>query len=398
MIMINTNRKRDSEECEYVPEWVDRAKHLDYKPEWVDAVPHRLWCLGEVFFPIPNRQKYREYPFHIESYRFSPDDEIFNAYMESGANYGIVCAGDLAVVDIDDDTYLDYITDKLPETIWQKTGSGDGYHLFYLVEGLDNRINLFIHTDTSSHMAAEGIDARVDSAETNLKRGIYKKHIGEVKCDEHGYVVGPGSVHPSGNEYGPLKGEEIERISRERVEHALHPFIYNDYDVEKHHNENAEEYDKDDYKESKHDFYELTADDVLPWLEEEKRISHPVHGSSTGMNFMKNEGGETFTCWRCKYGSGDGCGLSGPQFLAVEETERDCEDIRMDWGSDETLEFHAWRRAVRLDLVDVQPPPYPVIQGFAKWRGFVDDVDDVEGETYWKIRRALEYEQAYFEV
>lgn len=372
----------------YTPEWAFEANLDDSKPSWVDKVPHELWELGDVFFPIPRGKKGYNYPHHLEEKRFSPDDEIFNAYMEAGAGYGICCAGDLAVVDIDEKEYADHITDMLPETAWQITGSGEGYHLFYRCPGLVSRIILRIKVP-DSHIAAEGYGD---------PRRSWSRHIGEVKCDPHGYVVGPGSVHPSGNKYGPLVGDGIEEIDRDDLESALSHYVVDDDDSsslpERH---NVDEWDGDIDHEP-HSFYGLSADDVLPWLEIGNRIPHPIHGSTTGMNFMKNPDGETFTCWRCQYGRGDGCGLSGPQFLAVKETGMDCDAVRANWHDDPKLHFRSWRAAVRDGHVSYDNPPYRVILGFALYRGLADDPDDLSGEVYWSIRNALLYEQQYLRV
>lgn len=56
---MNKQKDPDDENDKYTPEWAQRAKFIDHKPEWVDKVDHRLWILGDVFFPMPNRQKYR---------------------------------------------------------------------------------------------------------------------------------------------------------------------------------------------------------------------------------------------------------------------------------------------------------------------------------------------------
>lgn len=354
---------KEENEDKYTPDWAHRAKHIPHKPVWVDKIPHELWELGEVFFPIPKGRKGYNYNFHLESKRFSADSEILNAYLEAGSNYGICCAGDLAVVDIDEQEYAPEITKKLPETVYQVSGSREGYHLFYYCPGLDTRIVL-----------DKGDD-----------------HIGEVKCDPHGFVVGPGSTHPSGNKYGPLKGDSIATIEKEELEDVL-----DEYSVDNGNEVSTHEINRDTSGQvTSHDFYELSANDVLPWLEEDNRIPHPVHGSSTGSNFMKNEGGDTFTCWRCQWGSGDGCGLSGAQFLACEGSGLDCDDVRRRWRGDRydpVIHYKGWSRAIEQGLVSPLPLDYTFIKGYAIDEEIIGEEDELEGEQFWTVRNALLYE------
>lgn len=350
------------------------------RPNMVSRVPQILHKLGDVFFPIPRGQKAWKYAHHLPENRYSPSDEVFNAYLEAGWGYGISCANQLAVVDVDEKEYIDEITDNLPETVWQKTGSRSGYHLFYLVSGLDQRIMLYDETSEE------------------------KLHVGEVKCDPHGYVVGPGSVHPSGEKYGPLHGDEMAVVTEAALRDGLDRFIEDGIEREsrqaRRFSSSPDEVSKlSSSDEARNEFYRLSADDVLPWLDTGERISHPVHGSSTGSNFMKNEGGDTFTCWRCQYGTGDGCGISPQQLLVLRELkenptyrEMKCSDVRRQWSDEPRLHYIAWRRAVRDELVDRDNPPYKALLGYSLNRGIVTSPDSLEGELYWTTRAALQYE------
>lgn len=353
-------------EQEMEPDWSHRASHIPHKPDWVDMIPRELHELGEVFFPIPRMRKGWNYPHHLDEYRYGATDEVLNAYLEAGFGYGIACAGSLAVVDVDDLDYLDVIAEKLPETVWQLSGSREGVHLFYYVEGLGTRINLH------AEFVGEWF------------------HIGEVKCDPHGYVVGPGSVHPSGREYGPLKGDSIASISEEQLREAVDEFIKPEPESEEY--RYTEEEREHHQEQNAHNLYELTADDVLPWLEPEQKVAHPVHGSSTGRNFQKNSGGETFTCWRCQYGSGDGCGLNGTQYLAAEQTGRDCEDIRRLWHRDSTLHYRAWKKATQESLIGYKQIPYKAVHGFAVENGYIDSDDKIAGRVFMEAVNTMTYE------
>lgn len=399
--MANHTKEMDSK----TPRWANRANHLDHKPSWISGIPDGLWGLGEVFFPIPPLRKGWNYPHHMNSHRYGPDSEILNAYLEQGWGYGIACAGNLAVIDIDDESVVDDVVSELPETAWQMSGSRGGYHLFYEVPGLNTRINLH---EKFIEMEKNKDDVWV--------------HVGEVKCDPHGYVVGPGSTHPSGNEYGPLRGGEIATITKWELEKAVENYIKPDEDPQERHiwrvnssppttheyypvegEENGEEitilsnnitrYSENGEVESEaHDFYSISASDVLPWLERGKRISHPVHGSTTGGNFMMNDDGETFTCWRCSYGQGSGCGLNGTQFLAVEATSMDCEDVRRYWNSDPVVHYEAWLEAINRGLISARDIPYRALQGYAVDQGVIERGEKLAGGLYHEVLQVLRWE------
>lgn len=349
------------------PDWAWKAKYYEHKPDWVDRIPEELHQLGEVFFPIPKGMKGWGYPHGSQEHRFSWSDEKLNAYLEQGWNYGISCDNSLIVVDIDREKYIPYFRDVLPDTLYQWSGSNSGVHLFYLCEGFNNRKTLRLNY--SNHMLAEGI-----------QNGAGKYHIGEVKADPNGYVVGPGSLHPSGNKYGPLRGESIREVKKERIMRELKPFIHNRGTSP---TEETAIRKRSTKHETEHPFYDLTADDVLPWLEEGKRIAHPVHGSTSmkeqGVgNFMKNDDGGTFTCWRCQWGKGDGCGINAQQFLAMERLQSElgehcCEEIRARWSEDSTLHYEAWMNGLDKGVVKLDDPPYTVLKGFLVNEGFVEE-------------------------
>lgn len=366
----------------YHPDWANEAATDETKPVWQDKIPHLLWELGEVFFPIPSGKKGWNYPHHMDSKRFSADSETLNGYFSCGWSYGIACDGSLAVVDIDETFWLDEITSRLPQTAYQWSGSREGVHLFYKVEDLEQRQNLVLRLGLEEQSLAEGTSVTSDQ----------KTHIGEVKCDPHGYVIGPGSLHPSGNHYGPLKGDSITEVGEEEFLDALNPFIYTGDGSSW---EEEHEYGEQDAS-SEHEFYSLTADDVLPWLEPNKRIAHPIHGSSTGTNFMKNEDRETFTCWRCTYGLGQGCGVNAQQLLAlmsIGNTLGDyaCEEIRRNWRSDSTLHWRAWEKAIKDGLISTTTIPYRVMKGYAVDEGVVSEQQELAGDLYHDIKNSLQY-------
>lgn len=390
------NMEPEQTEDDYTPSWLEKSSKNPAKPQWQDKIPHELWELGRVFFPIPSGKKAWRYAHHKHRKRFYADDEVLNGYFAQGWGYGIACAENLAVVDIDEPDEIERLTSYLPETMYQWSGSREGVHLFYIVEGLNTRVNLALQSYTDTHKAAEGYNLKTDD----------ELHVGEVKCDPHGYVVGPGSLHPSGNHYGPLKGDEIAEVDKSQFLYALREYKRSEITREDNQNYN---YEKRDYTSNKtvktstsqHPLFELSADDVVPWLESGKRVSHPVHGSSSNSNFMRVEGDDYFMCWRCQHGSTPGCSISPLQFLAIEQLGNEgnagdyiCQGIKEQWGNNEILYYKAWKRAVELELITPENPPYKVMIGYAKQRGLASSREEVSGETYYTVRNAMEYERA----
>lgn len=354
----------------HTPKWSRRAKHIDSKPDWIDFIPHELWDIGDAFFPIPRGKKSNRWPFHIEEKRFSADDEILNAYLEAGSGFGIVCIGDLAVLDIDDMDYKDEILKNLPDTIHQVTGSRTGEHHFYYCEDIDTRI--ILHDKVFGE----------------------KLHIGEFKCDAHEYVVGPGSVHPSGNKYGPLEGDKITTVTEDQIKDALEDYIT---DNETHMPQRKSKWDAGDRDFTQ--FYKLGTDDVLPWLERGKNVSHPVHGSKTGHNFRKSEDEDVFICWRCQYGSGPGCGIHAAQFLAIEATGKNCDTVRANWDSNPVLHYEGWRNAYDHGLVrtDNEDIPLRILKGYGVKEGLIDKDDKITIDNRWDILNPFLYQIRYLE-
>lgn len=366
------------------PGWAGKASREPSSPNWQDFIPRPLWELGKVFFPVPRGRKGWNYPHHLDSYRYTADSEILNAYFDQGWGYGVACEGDLIVLDIDDRRYINEIIESLPDTVYQWTGSGDGVHIFYFCEGVTKRVTLKDITQECPDCGEDTVyeDGKDVCDECGWQRE--QPHIGELKADSNGYVVGPGSRHPSGNDYGPLHGERIERIDKSQIANAIIPYV--NTEERRRDIDNRRRYGPDNYAEygeqSKHEFYELTADDILPWLEKGKRMSHPIHGSDTGSNFMKNNDGETFVCWRCQVGSGDGCVINANHLLAMQEYpgtmgKYACEEIRRRWSQDPVLHYYSWKRAVKTGLIPLSDPPYTVIKGFLIKTEVIEENDPV---------------------
>lgn len=246
------------------------------------AVPDALADLGRVFVPISPGEKGTTRPRTAETL-LEPDDPVLEAYLEAGHNYGIACQDDVAVLDADEPDTLADLVDRLPPTPWQVSGSRASEHYFLRVPGLDEDIPL-------------------DDAETG-------ENLGHIKAAEQSYVVGPGSRHPSGNRYGPLRGpDEIATIDEDELRELIEPWRPDDRGRGS--DRSSGRHDRDrrhggagccggDHSDSSGDV-DLDVYDVLSSASypEKTRVEHPFHGSSTGANFMVGERGETFRCWR----------------------------------------------------------------------------------------------------
>jgi len=330
-------------------------------------IPNSLHCLGTVFFPLPPRSKGWKYPHSLQDYRYAPGDSTLDAYLEySTWGYGIACADDLIVIDIDDKSYLDDVTSRLPITLHQYTGSGDGVHIFYNCPDRTQGASLY---DSNENV-----------------------HVGDIKAHERSYVVGPGSTHPSGNKYGPVYGDEIAEIGVDKVNELVDDYTREGPSISGSTTPEGAEL------ETAHDLYSITASDVRPDITPGSRCSNPFHGSSTGTNFMRNDDGETFTCWRCDVGSGPGCGLNGTQYLACKGVEarsvvsdEHCAYVRRRWSKDHRLHYYAWKQAINMDLVNSSDPPYKVVTGHGLAEGIINDKDNMDYILYNNLKNSLLY-------
>ncbi len=120
--------------------------------------------------------------------QYSAEDVNFLAKLQDGHNYGVVCGGinSLVVIDIDapsppqGSAILGGVVAELGETFAVKTRRG--FHLYYYVPGYTG-----------------GTTVTIDGV-----------HV-DIRSDGQ-YVVGPGSIHPSGTVYEVAKDKEIATI------------------------------------------------------------------------------------------------------------------------------------------------------------------------------------------
>ena len=133
------------------------------------------------------------------NYRY--DDPKLLEHIRAGGNYGIIGGyGGLVVLDIDRKHFVDYVLEYLPRTFTVRTKKG--IHLYYVVPDGEIRSQGLKFQETGYSIG-------------DVKAGYVKKPIGR------GYVVGPGSTHPSGDRYTVQDDHPIVAMPDERFQSML---------------------------------------------------------------------------------------------------------------------------------------------------------------------------------
>jgi len=113
-------------------------------------------------------------------------------WVRQGGNYGVAVRStdDLVIIDVDSHELQARLKAELPETFTVMSGGdGIGFHYYYRVPGWDR----------NQQVTVDGTD-----------RGSIRS--------ENWYAVGPGSVHPSGQEYQIVTDTGITEVSCDSVE------------------------------------------------------------------------------------------------------------------------------------------------------------------------------------
>lgn len=204
------------------------------------------------------------------NYKF--DDPKLLKHLEVGGNYGTVMGqGNLIVVDCDSEE-INEAAKGLPETFTVKTGRGF-LHRYYIAPEIQRPIRL-------------------------LKDGKAMGEVGDILAYGK-QAVGPNSLHPNGNRYEVFNDHKIASLSYGELREALGTYF------------------RDPAKEGKFeeaDFMrnystEIKMSDVLSTggLKQSGKQymgEHPIHGSSTGMNFWVDPTSDVWSCFRCNSGGG----------------------------------------------------------------------------------------------
>ena len=203
-------------------------------------------------------------------------------HIQKNQNYGVLGGyGNLAIIDCDLPQAEHAVEKYLPKTFSVRTGRG-GRHFYYICKDLKKPIRL---------------------------KDTHAGDIGDVQSKGK-QVVGPGSLHENGNTYKVEDNIDLEEVTAAQIKYALRDFLII--------KEKAEAPEKPE-----HQNIEMNISDVISLSGFTKQGSeyfgsHPVHGSSGGMNFWINTSKNIWHCFRHDTGGGP---LS---LIAVQEGIIDC--------------------------------------------------------------------------
>jgi hypothetical protein len=212
---------------------------------------------------------------------YSPSDPEVIEHISTGQNYGIIPINSTIAIDCDTDEMYENLPEKWKSTLTVITGRG-GHHLYLdCKDSPKDKIILFEKTD-------------------------YKKSPGDIRgSDSAFFTVGAGSIHPdTGKKYvykdpnaqiisvtwGEIKKELISRYATSKSEIPIQKKIAKSNTG------------------SLSDKLGLRIEDfAMPDNAQKKpngefQGSHPIHGSTTGMNFSINPHKNVWHCFRCGTG------------------------------------------------------------------------------------------------
>ena len=284
-------------------------------------IPHQI-RRGDLAFILvpPSKKGAKETAWESEA-NYPHDHTTLTIHRQRGGNYGLFprAGSSLVILDADDLGRLHELgaLDGFPDTFTVESGSSSPAHrkahLYYLIEGaplVGKRI--FLDPETGEHIG-----------------DVFAQHPDAGK----GYVVGPGSLHPSGERYKVALDAPIASLPRATWDGFAAAVRWK----EERPAATPARASSASRGGSFGDAIGISVTDV--WnppadatrTGDEVRFGHPVHGSTTGTNLSINTRLDTWHCFRCDSG-GDGL-----LALAVQEGIIDCADARRDALADATL-------------------------------------------------------------
>jgi len=233
---------------------------------------------------------------------YSPDDPDIISHISSGQNYGIMPTAGVIVIDCD----TEEIYDNLPAP-WKAS--------LTVITGRDGSVgrHVFLDCPDSPH------------AKVAINKPVTAEPLGDIRgSDSPFYTIGAGSVHPdSGRTYqyvdlnAPLVKVTWADIVTEVIER---------YGVKLAREMPVPRQSTISTGGSLTDKLGLRIEDFAMPIKPTRRANgdiqgtHPVHGSSTGMNFAINPSKGTWFCFRCGIG-GDPVAWIAYAYCSVPETE-----------------------------------------------------------------------------
>ena len=255
-------------------------------------IPKQLQNPSFRFVKIHPKEKKPFEPEWNTKRNYAFNDAEFQKWLSSGGNYGVLCGiGNIVVIDSDKHEMTAAVNETLPKTFAVRTGGG-GTHDYFICSDLDKKIVV------------------QDS----------ERHYGE--CQWLGQqVVGPTSIHPNGNAYEVIGNEELASITSQQIKAMVEKLVGKKIELEK---EQKEEYKKENAKITGDIMRVIDVSKMMPTNEGYQGV-HPVHGSTTGMNFAVNTTENIWHCFR------HNCGGGIMQAIAMVEGITECgEKLRGD--------------------------------------------------------------------
>jgi len=214
---------------------------------------------------------------------YSINSYVLNEHLKKGNNYGVITGfGDLVVGDADHPSLAEVFREKLPKSLEVTSGREKcpGTHFYFTCKDLTKSIRL--------------VDKDLSPDEPGY-------HIGEIQSHKK-FVVGPGSIHPSGNVYHISSDLPIVEVTEKQLRTALVDYIKVKEPMQ---------YIKSTNNVSKiEEKINLKITDIVDTSKFTKLCngdvqgSHPVHGDSDGSNFCINTHKNCWFCFRHDTGGG----------------------------------------------------------------------------------------------
>src|SRR3989344_2998497 len=247
-------------------------------------IPKQLRIKGLRFILVGKKLKRPIEKDWVEENNYEWNDPKLQKHLAADGNYGVLCGiqtekGFFVVADGDEKKFAKEILKFAKDTFIVKTG-GDGKH-FYLF--LDEKINKIV-------LQKDGT------------------HFGELQSTGS-QVVGPNSIHPSGNTYKIINNNNIKKVKLADLLFALAPYREEVNKVEKEIKKEYKSYGNSDVS-------QISITQVVNISKLKKRGSdyqgeNPWHGSETKMNFCVSTQKGVAYCFRC------GVGISPIKALAL---------------------------------------------------------------------------------
>lgn len=276
-------------------------------------IPDQL-CRNDLRFILTARSEKKPIEKQWESEANYPySHTTLSLHLKKGGGYGMYPApgSSLIIIDADNVSRLDArrALDGFPETFTVETGGSTSEcpkrHYYYQIDGdpLEGR-RTFRDPTTNEHLGE-----------------MFAQHPEGGK----GYVIGPGSLHPSGNVYRVLCDAPIATLAWEQWTQFFESVHWNRKQA---HNISTPrvQTSAENHSGSLGNALNLKVTNVWPIPTtaqksgDEVKFAHPVHGSTTGTNLGYNVQKDVWHCYRC--GSGGDALLA----LAVDAGIINCED------------------------------------------------------------------------